>query len=102
MKLTLEVRDFGNLHANRRLRRELDRRLAERDIDVPTNAWDWVTQQFTYEVQRYVFGRSSENERRLSDDRQVQKALELLGASQSVDELFAAVQRISGEEQGIE
>ncbi len=83
-------------------RRELDRRLAERDIDVPTNAWDWVTQQFTYEVQRYVFGRSSENERRLSDDRQVQKALELLGASQSVDELFAAVQRISGEEQGIE
>ncbi|MDH3459274.1 MAG: S41 family peptidase, partial [Gemmatimonadota bacterium] len=84
------------------MRRELERRLSERAIDVPAVAWDLVNQQFIYEVQRYVFGRRSENARRLSDDRQVQQALELLRGSRTVDELFAAVQRISGEGRGIE
>jgi len=48
-----------------------------------------VDQQFAYEVQRYVFGRESESRRRIEDDLQVQKALELLREARSVPELLA-------------
>jgi len=80
------------------MRRELGRRLAEREIDVPDDAWDLVGQYLTYEAQRYVFGRESETMRRLEDDPQVQKALELLREAHTVGELFALADRESGPE----
>jgi hypothetical protein len=75
------------------MRAELDRRLEDREIDVPADAWGLVEQYLTYEVQRYVFGRDSENERRLSDDKQVQKALELLREARTVGELLTLAER---------
>jgi carboxyl-terminal processing protease len=78
---------------SRGMRSVLTERLAARDIEVPATAWRLVEQQFTYEAQRYVFGRQSENERRLADDRQVQRALELLRGAETVSELFATVER---------
>jgi carboxyl-terminal processing protease len=77
------------------MRAELDRRLEDREIRVPAEAWGLVEQYLTYEVQRYVFGRDSENQRRLSDDKQVQKALELLREARTVPELLTLAERQS-------
>ena len=82
------------------MRAGLGSRLEEREIDVPAEAWGLVEQYLTYEVQRYVFGRDSENERRLSDDMQVRKALELLREARTVPELLALAEQQSASEAG--
>jgi carboxyl-terminal processing protease len=82
------------------MRGELARRLRERDIEVPAEAWELVEQYLTYEVQRYVFGRESENARRLADDRQVQKGLDLLREAHTVPALFRLAQQESSVEGG--
>jgi hypothetical protein len=57
-----------------------------------------IDQELGYEVQRYLFGRPSESLRRLRDDRQVGRALELLRDAGSVSELLAAAaEQHSGE-----
>jgi carboxyl-terminal processing protease len=79
------------------MRWELVRRLDERGIDVSgaaiRGAQRLIDQQFTYEVQRYVFGRESESLRRLENDPQVQKGLELLRTVGTQPELFALAER---------
>jgi hypothetical protein len=42
------------------------------------SAGRFVEEQISYEVARYVFGRQAEFRRRVGDDKQVAKALELL------------------------
>ena len=49
--------------------------------------------EMTYEIQRYVFGRGSENLRRLRDDRQVAKAVRMLREARTVPELLALAQK---------
>ena len=75
------------------MRAEFGRRLREREVEIPDELFRGaqllVDQQFGYEVQRYVFGRESESRRRIEDDLQVQKALELLREARSVPELLA-------------
>jgi carboxyl-terminal processing protease len=75
------------------MRAEFGRRLREREVEIPDELFRGaqllVDQQFAYEVQRYVFGRESESRRRMEDDSQVQKALELLREARSVPELLA-------------
>lgn len=81
--------DFGVTEA---MLGELRRRLAARDVDVPDRLWhgskNLLEQQFAYEVTRFVFGREAETQRRIRDDAQVQKALELLREARSPRELF--------------
>ena len=75
------------------MRREVIRRLEEKgvelDSDLVTGASNLVDLEMTYEIQRYVFGRGSENLRRLRDDRQVARAVEMLRQARTVPELLA-------------
>ncbi|HEX9690994.1 MAG TPA: S41 family peptidase [Gemmatimonadales bacterium] len=81
---------------------ELWNRLQEKSIDVTAaqyrGARRWVEQQLTYEVERFVFGRESESLRRLQDDRQVQRAIELLSTARTSSELF----RMAAAEGGVQ
>jgi carboxyl-terminal processing protease len=76
------------------MREEVIRRLEERDVMVTAEmlagARNLIDQELGYELQRYLFGRQSESLRRLRDDRQVGRALELLRDAASVSELLAA------------
>lgn len=83
-----------SFHVGERMRQEVVRRLGERDVTVSPamldGAKNLIDQELGYEIQRYVFGRQSESLRRLRDDRQVGRALDLLGEAQSVSDLLAA------------
>jgi carboxyl-terminal processing protease len=85
-----------------RMRAEIVRRLEERDVTVTAQvlagAQDLIDQELAYEIQRYVFGRQSESLRRLRDDGQVGRALELLRGAQTVSELLAAAAEERSEE----
>ena len=52
-----------------------------------------VAQQFGYELTRYVFGRPAELRRSAFEDNQIAKAIELLQAAKTTEELFALVAR---------
>ncbi len=79
------------------MRQEFLRRLSARDIkiasEVVAGASDLIDQELSYELQRYVFGRQSESQRRLRDDPQVQKAIALLREARTMPELLALAER---------
>jgi len=81
------------------MRREVVRRLQEKGIDLSPSlidgAHNLIDLEMTYEIQRYVFGRGSENMRRLHDDRQVARAVDMLKQAKTVPELLALAQRDS-------
>ena len=52
-----------------------------------------VAQQFGYELTRYVFGRPAELRRSAFEDNPIAKAIELLQAAKTTEELFALVAR---------
>jgi carboxyl-terminal processing protease len=98
----LEIKAAGtvtdpNFSVTRQMRAELLTRLKEREIEVTDEqfrgAAALIDQQFAYEVQRYVFGRESESRRRISDDPQVQKALDLLQEARTQTELLTLAER---------
>jgi carboxyl-terminal processing protease len=75
------------------MRAELLRRLRARKVDLTDAVWDGaadlVGDQLTYEITRYVFGRPAEFARRLSDDTQVKRAMELLAKARTPKDLLA-------------
>ena len=77
-----------------RMRRDLLRRLRERSVAVPLDAWDgasdFVERQLRLRVLRYVFGREAEMRDQIAADVVVSAAVDLLGRSQTQQELFAA------------
>jgi carboxyl-terminal processing protease len=85
------------------MRQEVVRRLREKGIDLSSSliegARHLIDLEMTYEIQRYVFGRGSENMRRLHDDRQVARAVEMLRQARSMPDLIALAERESGESQ---
>ncbi len=91
-----------NFQVTAAMRMELLRQMREREIELTdevfAGAQQLVDQQFSYEVQRYVFGREAETRRRMRDDAQVQRALALLRQANSVSELFTLAEQ-SGEAQ---
>ncbi len=74
------------------MRAEVLRRMRDKDVEITDGQWagarGLVDQQLGYEIERYVFGRESESRRRIGDDPQVQKAIELLTEADSPDEVF--------------
>jgi hypothetical protein len=76
------------------MRRDLFRRLRERNVDLPIDAWngagDFVERQLRLRVLRYVFGREAEMRDQIAADVVVSAAVDLLGRSQTQQELFAA------------
>lgn len=76
-----------------RMRAELLRRLREKSVTMPDDAWagarSLVDQQFGYEVIRYVAGREAESLQRIRDDVQVQRAVALLSEARTPQELLA-------------
>ncbi len=83
-----------------RMRTELIRRFRERGIDLPMEvfrgAGDLLDEQLTYEVARYVFDRDAEARRRIRDDAQVAKAIELLAGVYGPADLFERAATLSG------
>ncbi len=86
----LELKDKGGppseaFSVTPAMRAEVLRRLRARGVEVPDSVFAqsgrFVDEQIGYEVARYVFGRPAEFRRRVGDDRQVAKALELLRQS---------------------
>ncbi len=79
------------------MRRDVIRRLQEKGVELAPGLVDRakgiIDLEMTYEIQRYVFGRGSENLRRLRDDRQVAKAVEMLREARTVPELLALAQK---------
>ena len=71
---------------------ELASRLAKRGVVVDSSVWlggrTLVDSHLTYEIARYVFGDSVEMRRRLEDDAQVHRAVELLQESGTPEDLF--------------
>lgn len=77
-----------------RMRRDLLRRLRERNVTVPLDAWngasDFVERQLRRRVLRYMFGRDAEMRDQIAADMVVSAAVDLLGRSETQQELFAA------------
>ena len=98
----LEIKAAGtvtdsNFTVTSQMRAGLLQRLQEREIEATDQqfraARDLIDQQFGYEVQRYVFGRESESRRRISNDPQVRKAVDLLQEARTQTELLTLAQR---------
>jgi carboxyl-terminal processing protease len=72
---------------------EVLRRLRAKDVtigpDVVAGARSLISQEVSYEVARYVFGRSAEFRRRLGDDKQAQAALSLIRKARTPQELLS-------------
>lgn len=87
----------GPVQVGAAMRRELLRRLREREIEIADALWAgarrFISRQFGYEVERYVFGREAETLRRIGDDLQVQKAIALLSQVRTPTELLALLQQ---------
>lgn len=79
------------------MRAELHRRLRARGVELSDAVWegagDLVSEQLGYEVTRFVFGRPAEFARRVSEDAQVKRAVELLTKARTPKELLALAQR---------
>ncbi len=75
------------------MRAEVLERMREKQVDITdaqyADAADLVSQQLAYEIERYVFGREAESRRRIGDDPQVQKAIDLLAEAESSEQLFS-------------
>ena len=74
------------------MRQQVYQRLKEKGVNLTPEEFKrggrLVDQQLSYEIARYVFGRSAEFRRRAGDDRQVQTALELLRKADTPKELL--------------
>jgi carboxyl-terminal processing protease len=97
----LELKGDGVITASdfrvtRTMRGELIRRFRERGIDLPASvfqgAGEFLDTQLSYELARYVFGRDEEARRRIRDDAQVARALELLEGVNSTAQLFTRIE----------
>ncbi len=77
------------------MRAELLLRLRDRCASVTGSVWnanaESVSRQFAYQVLRFGLGLDAEMRRRLSDDRVVERALEILSGVETRDELMRAV-----------
>jgi len=71
---------------------EVRRQLATRGVSMPDSVWlggqGLVESHLGYEMARYLFGNPAELKRRLGDDDQVRRAVELLRMSESREHLF--------------
>ncbi len=72
---------------------EIIRRVRAKGAELPDSVIaggrSLITQELGYEAARYVFGRSAEFRRRMSDDQQVQRALTLADRAKSPQDLLA-------------
>jgi carboxyl-terminal processing protease len=82
-----------NFRVTPAMRAELLRRLRQKGVTISDGIWGGVTklidEQFAYEVAHYTFGKVAEFRRRVGDDVQVQRALELLQQARTPRELIA-------------
>ncbi len=74
------------------MRTELLRRLKDRGASLPTSVWnanaELVSRQFAYQVLRFGLGLDAEMRRRMSDDRVVEHALDILSGVETRDALM--------------
>ena len=86
------VADPESLTITPNMRRQLRRELSERGVVVPTAVWNGarnlIDRQLRRRTLRYAFGRETEVRLQLVEDPVVQRAIELLTAVGSPQELF--------------
>jgi hypothetical protein len=74
------------------MRNEFRRRLAERGVtladSVVKGAGKLLDDEVGYEIARYVFGPAAERQRRIQQDQQVQRAVDLVRATSSPQQLL--------------
>jgi len=74
------------------MREEIWNRMRARGIDIPRSVFDeaqsLVDRQLSYEIARYVFGSDAEFRRRSSDDKILQKALQMARGAKSEQDLL--------------
>jgi len=79
------------------MRAELLQRLRARGVQLSEAQWEGgaglVAEQLGFEITRYVFGRPAEFARRVSEDVQVKRAVELLTKARTPKDLLALAQR---------
>jgi carboxyl-terminal processing protease len=82
------------------MRAEVRRRLRERGVTIADSVFaggeQVVTSQLGYEVARYVFGVAAEQERRVVEDTQVQKAVAMLRGTTSPQALLGMAEPVTG------
>jgi carboxyl-terminal processing protease len=78
------------------MRAELLRRLRARGVEIGEQQWagaeSLVSEQLSYEITRYLFGRPAEFARRVADDGQVRYAVTLLQRARTPQELLTLAQ----------
>lgn len=77
------------------IREQLEASGIEVADSVWTGARDLVAQQFSYELTRYAFGRDAELRRRAAEDSRTQRAITLLQAARTPEELIQVVARMN-------
>jgi carboxyl-terminal processing protease len=101
----LELKGDGGItstdfNVTRSMRNELIRRFRARGIDLPMSvfqgAGEFLDTQLGYETARYVFSRDVEAQRRIRDDAQVARALEILAGVTDLAELFSSGETLLG------
>jgi len=79
------------------MRNEFVSRVRERGIEIAdevvSEGRDLLDRQIALEVTRYVFGREVEAQRRIQDDQQVRRALEVLNGVRTTEELLSLAER---------
>ncbi len=84
------------------MRAELIRRVRANGVELSNSVFaaarDLLDSQLEYEITQYVFGRDVATMRRTRNDSQVQRALELLRGSPTIEELLTRVAQESGAE----
>jgi hypothetical protein len=77
------------------MREAVWQRMRQRGIAIDRNTYDaassLTSRLISYDVARYVFGRTAENRRRLLDDPMVQRAVDLTRGARTQKELLARV-----------
>jgi carboxyl-terminal processing protease len=86
----------SNFAVTEAMRGTLRAELQERGVEISNTDWtgaaETVDAQFSYELARYFFGRDVEAQRRASDDDDITKAVEMLSAVSSQQELFGLLE----------
>ena len=93
-----EIQGGGNVNSadfsvTAPMKTELLRKIRATGAEITDEVWsgaeEFVAQQFSYELSRYMFGRTPELRRRALDDPQIARALEMLRQSSTSEDLVS-------------
>ncbi len=100
LRADLQSSDPDEFAVTPSMRGDLLRRIRARDVAMPDGIWNGAADVVDAEVRRrtlrYVFGRDAEMQDQVANDATVSRAVEMLAAVESQEELFKFVEREPG------